>query len=97
MRHNPRQLPPTIRKHHPIRPRTASSEDFIRVQEREFLVGARDVEVDALVVVLRVRVVVAADFGAGLVVFVALGDGGVDVGSGGELVGRKTVRRGWWD
>lgn len=62
-----------------VRPGAAARVDLVRAQDGELLVGAGDVEVDVLVVVLRVRVVVAADLRAGLVVLVALGDGGVDV------------------
>jgi hypothetical protein len=55
----------------------------------ELLPRSRDSEVKAFVVVVAVRVVVAADLLVGSVVFAALGDGGGDLGGGVALeVGR---------
>jgi hypothetical protein len=56
----------------------------------ELLPRSRDSEVKAFVVVVAVRVVVAADLLVGSVVFAALGDGGGDLGGGVAL--REAIR-----
>lgn len=62
-----------------IRPGGTPSVHLVRTQNRELLVRPSHVKVNVLVVVLGVRVVIAPDLDAGLVVGIALREGLVDV------------------
>lgn len=67
-------------EHNTIRTRASASVHLIAAQDRELLIRPGHVKVDSLIVILSVRVVVAADLHSVLVVRVALCHGIVDVG-----------------
>lgn len=78
MRHHTRQCPAGA-EHNSVSARASTGVDLVGAENWKLLVRTRHVEVDALVVVLGVWVVVAADLFAFRVVHVALVDGLVDV------------------
>ena len=79
MRNQPREIPTPI-ENHPIRPRTPPRVDIVVIQNRELIVRPGDREIEALVVVVLVRVRVGALGLAGLVERGAFREGGADVG-----------------
>ena len=63
-----------------IRPRTASGIDLIATQDGEFVIRTRVGEVEALVIIVYVRIFVFTDGGVLFIVVAALLDSVVDVG-----------------
>lgn len=79
MRNHTSQLALGI-EYNTVRTRASTSVHVVAAQNRELLIWAGHVKVNALIVVLGVGVVVAANLHAALVVRVALCNSGVDVG-----------------
>lgn len=67
-------------EHNTIRAGASTGVHIVAAQNRELLIRTRHVKVNSLIVVLSVRIVVAANLHSVLVVRVALGDGLIDVG-----------------